>query len=747
MRKIFLCRTMAGVMALSVSMIFTTPLSQAQAQVTDSPTPQTADPASGQLEEIVVTAQRRAERLQDVPIAVTALTSEALESSGVGGTNALPQIAPSVNLGRSGPSGLFFIRGVGTTNAAAGEEGANAFYVDGVYLPNLSQTISNFNNVERVEVLKGPQGTLFGRNATGGLIHIITRDPSDEFVVRGQIGYANYDTKSGQLYVAGPLSDTLSADLALTGSDQNVGWGRNLTRNTEHKLGWYWGARSKLVWRPSSGTAKITLAGDYNESEDSTAIGWRLGEGIPALMGGEPPCCHETTANDVQSSGVKTWGISLTGEFDFDWATLTSISAIRDNQNVSPFDVDAGPLPLLMFNYTADTKSYQQELRLASAGTEPLSWQLGAFFLRTINSMDLSQRGLLFGGVNAGSNIDDKMTTNSYAAFAELTYSITPTTHVTGGIRYTEDRRRFEATIVPVGNPGSVTSIDDRLNYGEFTYRLSVRQDLTSDINVYASFNRGFKAGAWSLQSPTSPSVQPQYIDAYEIGLKSELFDRRLRLNLSAYHYDIDDYQVRSAANNSIPMTVLLNAGKVKVDGFDAEFEAAPTENLRFYGGFTVLKSKFSEFPFAPWVYPNPAVCDNPGSRNPGRNTGPFTGGLRTCIGDAAGNRTALAPKFSGSIGSTYTIPVGDTGEVRLSALYNYNSGYFFEPDNFLRQPAFDVINASIEYRPSVNFGIELWGRNLGDTVHHVQKLAQATGVVVSEAAPRTYGVNLKFDF
>lgn len=703
--------------------------------------------ASGKLEDIVVTAQRRAERLQDVPISVTALTADALASSGVSGSNALPQIAPSVNLGRSGPSGLFFIRGVGTTNAAGGEEGANAFYIDGVYLPDLSQTINNFNNVERIEVLKGPQGTLFGRNATGGLIHIITRDPSEEFQVQGQVGYANYDTKSGQLYVGGPLSDTLAADIALTGSHQANGWGRNLTRNTENQLGWHWGARSKLVWNSASGAAKITFAGDYNKLEDNTAIGWRLGDGIPDLMGNRQPSGHDTTANDKSQSRITNWGISLTGEFDFDWATLTSLSALRDTENNSPFDTDAGPLSLLFLDYTSGTRSYQQELRLASAGGGAFSWQTGMFFLRTINTMDMAQRGLLFGAANLGSDIDDKMTTNSYAAFAELSYSLTPTTHLTGGLRYTEDRRKFEATVSPVGLPLPVTTVNDRLNYGEFTYRFSLRQDLTQDINIYASLNRGFKAGAWSLQNPTSPSVRPQYITAYEVGLKSELFDRRLRLNLAAYHYDIDDYQVRSAAGSTIPATTLLNAGKVKVDGLDAEFEAVPTERLRVFGGFTLLKSKYSEFPFAPWVYPNPATCNNPGSADPGQTTGLATGGLRTCIGDAKGNRTPLAPKFSASIGSSYTAPVGHTGEIQFSVLYSYNSGYSFEPDNFLRQPEYDLINASIEYRPTEKLALEIWGRNLGNTVHYAQKLSQATSVVASQAAPRTYGVNLKFEF
>lgn len=141
-----------------------------------------AEQRSQGLDEIIVTAQRRSESLQDVPIAVAAVTASSLEEAGVSATRDLPQIVPSVQMTRSGPSGLFFVRGVGTTNAAAGEEGANAFYVDGVYLGDLNQAINNFNNIARVEVLKGPQGTLFGRNATGGLIHIITREPGDETV-------------------------------------------------------------------------------------------------------------------------------------------------------------------------------------------------------------------------------------------------------------------------------------------------------------------------------------------------------------------------------------------------------------------------------------------------------------------------------------------------------------------------------------------------------------------------------------
>ena len=190
--------------------------------------PQAAEEQGG-LEEIVVTAQRRAENLQEVPIAVSAMTASTLADTGIDATRDLPQVIPSVQFTRSGPSGLFFVRGVGTTNAAAGEEGANAVYVDNVYMADLGQTINYFNNIERIEVLKGPQGTLFGRNATGGLIHVITREPGDETVLDGEFGYANYDTVTARAYVAGPITENISADLAVTNYHQNDGWGRNLT--------------------------------------------------------------------------------------------------------------------------------------------------------------------------------------------------------------------------------------------------------------------------------------------------------------------------------------------------------------------------------------------------------------------------------------------------------------------------------------------------------------------------------------
>ena len=715
----------------------------------------------GTLEEIVVTAQRREEKLQDVPISVAAVSSQALENTGISATSSLPQIVPSVQMTRSGPSGLFFVRGVGTTNAAAGEEGANAVYADGVYLGDLGQTINNFNNIARVEVLKGPQGTLFGRNATGGLIHIITREPGQDFEAKGLVGYGNYGTVRSQVYVGGPVSDTVSADLALTGLDQRDGWGRNLTLGTKAHVQEFWGARSKVVVRPND-VFKLTLAGDYFANEDNLGLAWRLEDGVIGTGGVTGPGGFDTTSNTPALTKQRFWGLSATAQAELGGATLTSISAMRRGRNHSAFDVDGGPLNLVAIDYVAKTRTYQQEFRLASNDTEPLGWQVGAFYLRSEASTDQAQSGLAFAPQSLrGLAILSDLTTDSYAVFGEATYAITPKTRVTAGVRYTADRRKFDGNQSPIfltDAVGPTASNRAKLSYNEVTYRLALRQDITDDVNVYASVNRGFKAGSFSLQSPLSPPVQPQFIMAYEVGLKSELLDRRLRLNLAAYHYDIDDYQVRSAAAANPGSNLLLNAATVKVDGFDLEFEAAPTREWRLFGGFTVLDSRYHKFggapvastPQAPIVYPNPATCPAEllGTRNPGvLGAGPGTGGFTTCFGDVSGNRTPLAPKFSASLGSSYTADVGNEGQVRLSVLYSYNSGYVFEPDNLMKQGTFHLVNASVAYWPRETFGIELWVNNLTDEEYAVQKLTTGTGTTTTLGAPRTYGVNFKYEF
>lgn len=688
--------------------------------------------AHAAVDEILVTAQRREESLQEVPISVVAFSPEALDNSGVNSTAGLTQLVPSVQLVRTGPSSVFFMRGVGNSSAGTGEEGANSFYVDGVYLPDLKQTVMKFNNIERVEVLKGPQGTLFGRNSSGGLVNVITHEPGDSFEAKVNAGFANYETYSSQAYLAGPLTDTLSADIALTATDQNDGWGHNEITAEDIQEGWDWGVRSKWVWRPSDVT-KITLVGEYSHSADNFAMSRRILPGTLGLSGNAPPAdWHNTNTPDQQETRMELYGLNLTAEFDLDWATLTSITATRDNKNHSTFDLDAGPLPQGHLVVHDRSHSFQEELRLASNSEGPLNWQTGLFLMRTeVNLYPLTQTGTIFG---ANQNVVySSLDTTSWAGFGEVGYTLDTGTTLTAGLRYTHDNLDFEGEQRRISDNARLVLKEDTLNTGETTYRLAIRQDLTDTLNVYASYNRGFKSGTYPMTNPAQPPVDTQTIDAYEVGLKSMLFEDRLRLNLSAFHYDIDDYQVRSSLTvpPAPPQTLLLNAAKVTVDGFELEFEAVPTDNLRLFGAASWLNSEFDDFPQAPFGTP--------------RTGAPW--GTTTSVASAAGYSTPMSPNFAGNIGVTYTLPAGQTGDVDLSVLYSYNEGYYFEPDNRVKQPSFNTVNASIAYNPTPNWAVELWGRNLTDETYYIQQASASLGDIGVVAAPRTYGVTFKYNY
>jgi iron complex outermembrane recepter protein len=674
----------------------------------------------GGLEEIVVTAQRREENLRDVPIAINAITANALKDSGILDTSALVQAVPSLNFTRSGPSGIFVIRGVSTPNGASGEEGSTAVYIDDVYMPDLASTINTFNNIERIEVLNGPQGTLFGRNAVGGLIRIMTRDPGKSPELNGQMGYGNYATYAGQLYAATPLSDKVGINLAFTGQAQTNGFGINQTLGRDFRTNDYWGLRSKLVAEPAE-NLKITIAGEYFWTHDTTATFlWTQSAAIPVSQ--------NTRANYPSGTLIKVWGVSGKAELDLGAVSLTSISSYRDLRNHSNFDVDAGPTSVLQLFYETRNRAFQQEVRLASTDTDPLSWQVGAFYLHLITDIDQTQTGSALG--TNQSHIVTHGITDSVSVFGEATYSLTPTTHVTGGLRWTSDSRKLPIGYTDTINSSGVVTLHrtnalSSVTYSNVTFRAALRQELSDTANIYASVNKGFKSGQFNLQSPHDAPVRPQTIMAYEVGAKADLLDRRIRVSLAAFHYDISDYQVRSSIGG---ISALQNAAKVDVDGVDFNAEAAVAPQLRLTLGASWLNSRYAQFGgpgtgvIAPGVYP------------PGR------------AGNATGNKTALAPSLSVALGGTYTIPLGDESELRLTANYTHKTKYFFEANNVLVQPAYNLVNASVEYKLNEHAALEFYVRNMFDELYNVQE-ATSAGITALAGPPRQYGANFKFNF
>src|SRR5262245_29592589 len=244
--------------------------------------------ASAQIEEIVVTAQRRAENMQDVPIAVSAVTADTLRTLGAVDVLDLASTAPGLYVGRQLASPLIYLRGIGTTSTQGGQESPTALYVDGVYYAELPGLNFEFNNIERIDVLKGPQGTLFGRNATGGLVQIITKDPSQDRSLDIGFTVGNYETYGGKLYATTGLGDNLAADIAFVGSDQGEGWGRNVTLDVETGLTDTYGARSTWLWTPSDATS-VRASVDYTKAETTVGLSRQPAPGSLTLLSGLGP--------------------------------------------------------------------------------------------------------------------------------------------------------------------------------------------------------------------------------------------------------------------------------------------------------------------------------------------------------------------------------------------------------------------------------------------------------------------------
>lgn len=481
-----------------------------------------------------------------------------------------------------------------------------------------------------------------------------------------------------------------------------------------------------------SDTLKVTLAGDYYWTKDNTALQLFPVSVTPATRVVNGPLAGlDSPAGYPSLTEIKVWGVSGKIELETGIGMVTSITSYRKIRNESHFDVDGTATDLLHLDYHSGNETFQQELRLSSKTTEPLSWQLGMFYLHSRAFNDQFQNGLALRGNTT--HIDSIGKTDSISVFGEATYAITPTTHLTGGIRYTSDHRKLlptsnTATLVAATGllnalvvPNPKFNAIDRVTYNETTFRVALRQDLSDKISAYVSVNRGFKAGQFNLQTPQDPPVKPQTIMAYEAGLKGDFLDNHLRLSIAGFHYDINDYQIRSSPNG---VSLLANAAKVKIDGVDINAEAVLTSRFHVTAGAAWLNSRFASFPKA---------------ANPGAN-------LALPSGDATGLQTALAPHFTLNLGGTYNLPLGGESELRFTANFQHKSSYVFEADNLLRQPAYDVVNGSIEYKINDHFAVEGYMRNIGNRVYNVQ-MVTSVGQAALSAAPRQYGLNFKVNY
>lgn len=704
------------------------------AQVLAQETGDTA-PTRAVLEEIVVSAQRRSENLQDVPISVSTVSGETAERMGIDDSMDIPIMAPAVTFTSSVGGGNTTIRGVGGTGSAS-DDPANAVYIDGVYQAAPGSLIFSLNNIERIEVLKGPQGTLFGRNATGGVVQIITREPSHEWRFNGSTTVSNYETFAGNLYVTGGLSDTLAADVALFAREQNEGWGTNVLTGADAYTGNSRAARSKWAWKPRD-EMSFTLIGTYTESEPAEGGGSQIVPGfLTAARTGHPGDFYDLNQDGVTRIGFDQRAVSLTSEFDLSWARLLNITSFDRTQNEQRFDPDASPLPFGQTHTVITNEAIASELQLQSRGDADVSWVLGAYFLDMTQDVD----SILVGWAGPGGGrtgpplgfqgVIAKAGSNSYALFGQTTFPIATRTDLTLGVRYSLDQRELVQDVALGTGPFTRTT-RPQVEEERPTWRVALDHDFLDHVSAYASVSRGYKSGLYNVfGGPTAPPVESQIVDAYELGLKTELAAGTLRLNGALFYNDFQDIQVRTI--NASGSTLTLNAAAARIQGVDIDFMALLSERLSLQGGVVYIDGEYTNFPRSPGFALPP----------------PPAGGLVPTTVDATGRATQFTPEWVGTLAAHYTVPT-DTGEFELAAGWHYNSGFFWEPSNFVPQPSYSLVNASLKWTaPSTHWSIRLWGNNLLSQEYYSNVLITGSnGAGYFPAPPRTFGMTFSFEY
>lgn len=734
----------------------------------------------GGLEQITVTAQRRAQSMQDVPIAVSAITSQALENMGVTGTAEISVAVPGLFLSKTSTAVQPFLRGVGTASLAPGNDPSVPLYIDGVYHSAPTSLFFSFNNIERVEVLKGPQGTLFGRNATGGLVQVVTRDPTDETVAKVSLGYGRFEAFEGNAYISGG-TEKIAADLAVVYKKQSDGWGKNLYQPSDSGVirvngqivtpepvdprvgyGEEIGIRSKVVMRAGENTtAKLSFMyteadGDMNHYRDL----------LPGAIGlnGHTDAGGFYDVNTDAPWWNKNHQYLVYGEVEheMDFATIKSITSyLKAGSNIA-VSSDASPYINTGHSVTdPSVKTFTQELQLLSndnSGPDWLEWIVGFYYLDSRAGYD-PLRSI------TGNNLEQNFwrysyqDVNSIAAYGQATADLTDTTRLTVGLRYTKDK--VKATQYNVGmNPNTIAfntlagAVPAQFQEGvvwnlvpwvsdsfeKVTGKVVLDQRLNEDILAYISFSRGYKAGVWNHGNlctgvtigqcfNVAPPVRPETLDAYEVGIKSDLLDNRLRLNLAAFYYDYKDLQVQAVVGVP-PVGLLVNAATARVYGLELDGVAQVTDNFSVNFGASFLDAKYKSAPGAIGYLPNPV--------------GPSYGNTSITY-DAAGNDLTQSPDVVFNIGGNLTIPTS-VGDFDVNATLYYNDGFFWDQQNRLRESSYTILNAQIAYQATENWRVRVWGKNLLDKKYYGYQFASSVGDQGAPAAPLTFGIAVDWE-
>ena len=694
----------------------------AGASVAAAATAATADGGASQVEEVVVTANKRKESLQDVPIAVTAISAKTAAAVGVTDISTIQTTVPGLQFPRIFSGSSPALRGIGTSLGIGGQENVVALYIDDVYIASPSATTFGFNNIEQIEVLKGPQGTLFGRNAMAGVINVTTRAPSTEPRLDVALGYGAYQTYSGSIYGSYAFADWLKADIAVTADKQVDGWGKNLFNGAKAFTDRDFSGRTKWVATPDDKTT-ITLIGDYTRTRYDEGIAMRPVRGALFPNGQVFEGYYDIRQNERSYVDTTQGGVSLKFDRDVGFANAISVTAFRRSHAYNNSDEDQTVEAAQHMLIRDDLDTFSQEVRLTSKNGGKLHWLFGGFFFHDLSMLSVSDFGSFAGGLTLHEHFQQTIT--SYAGFGQATYDLPAGFHLTGGLRYTYDilHKQADEELLPIIDARAAA----RTTEHAFTYKVNLAKDIAPGVSAYVGYSTGFKGGIFNNQDISAPAVRPEKLDDLEGGLKSELFDRRVRLNMAVYHYDYQDLQVTSLIRAATGQTAsaLQNAASAKNTGFEADFEARATPDLTFRGGVSIMHSRFEDFPTATISVPLP------------------TGGNTTVSGDAKGFQTPHSPDFSGNLGAEYHWPSA-IGPITAAVNYSYTSSFAWDADNRLKQKPYSLVNGSVAWSPEGGgWEVLLWVKNRTGAKYSIYTTANVVGDEESPAPPRTWGVTV----
>ncbi|MCH7629690.1 MAG: TonB-dependent receptor [Proteobacteria bacterium] len=706
--------------------------------------------------EIVVTAQKRSERAIDVPVSLSVLGRQALDSSHMTQADdlsaSIPNLRFSATVGENTP--IFSLRGVSMADFSLNQAGPVATYYDEVYKGNFAFLGVQLYDLDRIEVLRGPQGTLYGKNTTGGAINLVAARPVFENTGNLRVGVGNYDRVEAQGAVNLVLGPQLAARVAFTAARAD-GWFRNkLPGKPDLNATREYGVRGSLLWEPSATTQFIlrlstslqnpTNYGSYsNPGPNGTGAGaYGDGNGYFRDHLGQ----RELEAEYTPRRHARTWAAALTGQVALsDTLTLTSVTGWDKGELYVPEDTDGSPLRTLEIPYTDRGTQMSQELRLTSSSSGPLTFILGAYYHRetlfnatTMNfwaDLDVDGNGRV-DARDCASNasflacvINNRFdqTKHSYALFGDARYRVGAATTVRLGLRQTWDDGRqagLASTIrgvdgVLVATP--IPAMDRRFATSNLSGKIGIDHRLGERTLLFASVGRGYRASGFNAQAFFDPSeanvAKPETLDAYEAGIKAETADRVLSVSATGFYYDYRNQQFLSV-NPANAAQNLVNLPRSRIYGGELELDLRPLRTLALHAGLGLLHARARE--------------------------GVISGT------DVRGNRLANAPARTLNVSGEWVAVDSDVARLVLRADVSAVSSQYFEILNIprLRSAGYALVGASAELSRGP-WTVSVWGKNLGDTFYFTSRI-DLSGFGFDYAhvgTPRMFGASLRYDF